>query len=195
MQRAGNSPSTSEPATYQQFSARRSHSRERLPPTPTAPPHSQQQQHPDLPPLKPVFGVSLEDLFHRDGTAIPMVVYQCIQAVELFGLDVEGIYRLSGNATHIAHMKALFDNGMIMTSRKCLNGSSLTTGETDSSQVDFTNPEHFYHDVNSVAGLLKQFFRDLPDPLFTNKRYGEFIAAARKCTLSLRPLVGLLCMD
>ncbi|KAK2865438.1 hypothetical protein FQN49_003572 [Arthroderma sp. PD_2] len=116
--------------------------------------------HPDLPPLNPVFGVTLEDLFKRDGTAIPMVVYQCIQAVELFGLNVEGIYRLSGNANHITHMKSMFDN--------------------DSSQVDFTNPENFYHDVNSVAGLLKLFFRDLPDPLFTNERYSAFIEAARK---------------
>lgn len=66
----------------------------------------------DLPPLNPVFGVSLDELFARDGTAVPMVVYQCLQAVELFGLDVEGIYRLSGNATHINYLKALFDNGM-----------------------------------------------------------------------------------
>ncbi|EFR02540.1 beta-chimaerin [Nannizzia gypsea CBS 118893] len=116
--------------------------------------------HPELPPLNPVFGMTLDDLFKRDGTAIPMVVYQCIQAVELFGLNVEGIYRLSGNTNHIAHMKSLFDN--------------------DSSQVDFTNPESFYHDVNSVAGLLKLFFRDLPDPLFTNERYAAFIDAARK---------------
>ncbi|EER38682.1 GTPase activating protein [Histoplasma capsulatum H143] len=114
----------------------------------------------DLPPLKPVFGVSLEELFQRDGTAIPMIVYQCIQGVELFGLNVEGIYRLSGNANHIAHLKSLFDN--------------------DSSQVDFTNPENFFHDVNSVAGLLKQFFRELPDPLFTNKHYADFINAARR---------------
>ncbi|KAK2758064.1 hypothetical protein FQN54_004471 [Arachnomyces sp. PD_36] len=113
----------------------------------------------DLPPLNPVFGVSLDDLFRRDGTAVPMVVYQCLQAIELFGLDVEGIYRISGNATHISYLKSLFDN--------------------DSTQVDFTNPESFYHDVNSVAGLLKQFFRDLPDPLFTAEHYGEFIDAAR----------------
>ncbi|RAK76699.1 putative Rho GTPase activator (Rgd1) [Aspergillus fijiensis CBS 313.89] len=114
---------------------------------------------PHLPPLKPVFGVSLEDLYTRDGTAVPMIVYQCFQAIELFGLDMEGIYRLSGSATHISQMKALFDN--------------------DSSQVDFTNPENFYHDVNSVAGLLKQFFRDLPDPLFTSHYYTDFIHAAR----------------
>ena len=35
------------------------------------------------------------------------------------------------------------------------------------------------HDVNSVATLLKQFFRDLPDPLFTNIGYDSFIEAAK----------------
>ncbi|KAJ5668025.1 uncharacterized protein N7477_006595 [Penicillium maclennaniae] len=112
-----------------------------------------------LPPLKPVFGVPLEELYARDGTAVPFLVYQCFQAVELFGMNMEGIYRLSGSANHISHMKAVFDN--------------------DSSQVDFTNPENFYHDVNSVAGLVKQFFRDLPDPLFTSQYYTQFIEAAR----------------
>lgn len=65
----------------------------------------------NLPPLKPVFGVSLEELYVRDGTAVPLLVYQCFQAVELFGLEVEGIYRLSGSANHISHLKAVFDNG------------------------------------------------------------------------------------
>jgi hypothetical protein len=54
----------------------------------------------------------------------------------------------------------------------------LTCG-TDSSQVDFRNPEAFQHDVNSVAGLLKQFFRELPDPVLTKDFYGKFIDAAR----------------
>lgn len=45
--------------------------------------------------------------------------------------------------------------------------------------MDFRNPEHFHHDVNSVAGLLKQFFRELPDPLMTSELYMEFLAAAR----------------
>ncbi|MCJ1230302.1 hypothetical protein MMC12_006974 [Toensbergia leucococca] len=113
----------------------------------------------DLPPLKPVFGVSLDDLFKRDGSAVPMVIYQCLQAVDLFGLDVEGIYRLSGSASHVMKLRGIFDN--------------------DSSQVDFRNPETFFHDVNSVAGLLKQFFRDLPDPLLTREHYQGFIEAAR----------------
>ncbi|KAL4866667.1 hypothetical protein BDV12DRAFT_187308 [Aspergillus spectabilis] len=126
---------------------------------PIPPPGNGYSSNLNLPPLKPVFGVSLDDLYVRDGTAVPMIVYQCFQAVELFGLDVEGIYRLSGSANHISQMKALFDN--------------------DSSQVDYTNPENFHHDVNSVAGLLKQFFRDLPDPLFTSQAYSGFIDAAR----------------
>jgi hypothetical protein len=41
-----------------------------------------------------------------------MVVYQCIQAVDLFGLEVEGIYRIPGTSSHIQQMKALFDSGM-----------------------------------------------------------------------------------
>ncbi|TVY39219.1 RHO GTPase-activating protein [Lachnellula occidentalis] len=113
----------------------------------------------NLPPLKPVFGLSLEQLFERDGSAVPMVVYQCIQAVDLFGLEVEGIYRLSGTSSHITKIKAMFDN--------------------DASKVDFRNPENFMHDVNSVAGLLKQFFRELPDPLLTFEHYTGFIEAAR----------------
>ena len=66
---------------------------------------------PNLPPLRPVFGVSLDELFRRDSSAVPMIVYQCVQAVDLFGLGVEGIYRTSGSAPHIMEMKAMFDNG------------------------------------------------------------------------------------
>ncbi|KAL9037255.1 MAG: hypothetical protein Q9180_003823 [Flavoplaca navasiana] len=124
------------------------------PPTPVNPDLTQ----PELPPLRPVFGMSLEELLHRDGSAIPLVVYQCLQAVELYGLNVEGIYRLSGSAMHISKLRAIFDN--------------------DPSQVDFRNPESFFHDVNSVAGLLKQFFRELPDPLFTHQHFQDFIEAA-----------------
>jgi hypothetical protein len=58
-----------------------------------------------------VFGLTLEQLFDRDQSAVPLVVYQCIQAVDLYGIEAEGIYRLSGTASHIAALKAMFDNG------------------------------------------------------------------------------------
>ena len=50
---------------------------------------------------------------------------------------------------------------------------------TISYSLDFRNPENFFHDVASVASLLKLFFRDLPDPLFTHAAYHAFINAAR----------------
>lgn len=60
---------------------------------------------------RPVFGVSLAKLYERDQLAVPMVVYQCIQAVDLFGLTVEGIYRLSGSLPHVNKLKSMFDTG------------------------------------------------------------------------------------
>jgi hypothetical protein len=110
-------------------------------------------------PSRPVFGVDLEELFARDQSAVPMVVHQCMQAVDLFGLDVEGIYRLSGTASHVNALRDAFNN--------------------NAPNLDFRNPANFHHDVNSVATLLKQFFRDLPEPLFTSRAYDAFINAAR----------------
>ncbi|KAI0487303.1 hypothetical protein F4859DRAFT_464391 [Xylaria cf. heliscus] len=111
---------------------------------------------------KQVFGVSLARLYERDQFAVPMVVHQCIQAVDLYGLAVEGIYRLSGSAMHVNKLKNLFDT------------------DQESHILDFRNPENFFHDVNSVAGLLKQFLRDLPDPLLTSENYSAFIDAAKQ---------------
>lgn len=68
-------------------------------------------QRPNLPPLRPVFGVSLDELFRRDGTAVPNIVYECVKAVDMFGLETEGIYRTSGSAPNIMQMKAQFDHG------------------------------------------------------------------------------------
>ncbi|KAI0400048.1 hypothetical protein F4802DRAFT_586602 [Xylaria palmicola] len=110
---------------------------------------------------KQVFGVSLARLYERDQFAVPMVVHQCIQAVDLYGLAVEGIYRLSGSAMHVNRLKNLFDT------------------DQESRILDFRNPENFFHDVNSVAGLLKQFLRDLPEPLLSSENYSAFIDAAK----------------
>lgn len=79
---------------------------------PTAPLHPQQgSTAPVQEPSRPVFGVSLNRLYERDGLAVPMVVYQCIQAVDLFGLNVEGIYRLSGSVPSVNKLKSMFDTG------------------------------------------------------------------------------------
>lgn len=69
---------------------------------------------------KPVFGLPLHRLYERDGLAVPMVVYQCIQAVDLFGLGLEGIYRQSGSMAHIHKLKNMFDTGMYLTEQSGL---------------------------------------------------------------------------
>lgn len=63
--------------------------------------------------------------------------------------------------------------------------------DNDVTKLDFRRPEDFYHDVNSVASILKQFFRELPEPLVTNELYPQFIEAASMCALfSLPPPFG-----
>jgi hypothetical protein len=76
------------------------------------PRRNSQNSFADLPRLRPVFGVPLEELLARDDCSIPIVVCQCVQAVDLYGLDVEGIYRLSGEKKHVDRIKAMFDNGL-----------------------------------------------------------------------------------
>ncbi len=56
-----------------------------------------------------------------------MVVYQCIQAVDLFGLEVEGIYRLSGTTSHVTRIRAMFDNGETLRTR--LQGLQIDRAE------------------------------------------------------------------
>jgi hypothetical protein len=102
--------------------------------------------------------VHLNELFVRDQSPVPLVVYQCTLAVDLFGLDQEGIYRLSGNANTVAQLKAKFDH--------------------DVHSVDFQQRDAFFHDVNVPANLLKLFFRELPDPLLTRACYRELLDAA-----------------
>ncbi len=124
-----------------------------------------------------------------------MVVHQCIQAIDLFGLRVEGIYRLSGNVNHINQLKAVFDNGSLESRTTPTDKvRSADRNKTDPTHVDFRNPENFHHDVNSVAGLLKQFFRDLPDPLLTLEHYDDMIAAASKSAPRVHAPLPL-CLD
>ncbi|KIX06204.1 uncharacterized protein Z518_04179 [Rhinocladiella mackenziei CBS 650.93] len=118
------------------------------------------------PPVRPVFGVSLDDLFQREGSAVPIIVLQCINAVDSYGLDVEGIYRTSGSAHHIMELRQQFDH--------------------DASAVDFRNTAAFFNDIASVTTLLKHFLRDLPDPLLTSAQYQDFIQAAKLDEESVR---------
>jgi Rho GTPase-activating protein RGD1 len=122
------------------------------------PPSGPSPRGPIYPPSRPVFGIHLNELFTRDQAPVPLVVYSCMSCVETFGLEHEGIYRVSGNATKVAQLKAMFDS--------------------EPNGVDLRDPSAFFHDINIPTTLLKLFFRELPDPLFTRQTYRDFLEAA-----------------
>jgi Rho GTPase-activating protein RGD1 len=106
------------------------------------------------------FGVSLDDVLNRENAVLPLIVAQCVLAVDEFGLRTEGIYRVSGSATTLAKLKDLFD--------------------FEPDHIDFRTPAGFFGDIHAVAGILKQYLRELPEPVLTRAYYHDFIRVARR---------------
>jgi hypothetical protein len=107
---------------------------------------------------RPIFGVSLADQMIRDNVDVPPILEKCAEAIEEIGLENKGIYRLSGTTSKVQKLKQKFD--------------------ADWSAVDLMNDEAI-NDINIVAGCLKLWFRELPEPLMTWELYGGFIEAAK----------------
>lgn len=105
-----------------------------------------------------VFGVPLDELLDYEEGTVPRIVYQCVQAIDNFGLEVEGIYRTNGNSLQVQEIRREFD----------INASA----------VDLLRPNESVNDIHSVASALKQYFQALPDPLLTKDFHREFINAA-----------------
>lgn len=106
------------------------------------------------------FGVALDDVLARESTTLPLIIAQCVIAIDQFGLKTEGIYRVSGSASTVGKLKHMFD--------------------FEPERVDFRTPAGFFGDIHAVAGILKLYLRELPEPLLTKEFYQEFIRAARK---------------
>lgn len=98
-----------------------------------------------------VFGVKINAVTKRERSKVPLIVRQCVEEIERRGMEEVGIYRVSGVATDIQALKAAFD-----TNNKDV---SLMMSEMD---------------VNAIAGTLKLYFRELPEPLFTDELYPNF---------------------
>lgn len=104
-----------------------------------------------------VFGVSLEELVVNTPDMVPTILKQCASVVEEYGLSSVGIYRLSGTSSKIQKMKLKFEHG----------------DPNPISEEDLT-------DINNITGVLKLWFRELPNPLFPAETYYEFLEAASK---------------
>uniref|UniRef100_A0A8C1YNQ6 Rho GTPase activating protein 21b n=1 Tax=Cyprinus carpio TaxID=7962 RepID=A0A8C1YNQ6_CYPCA len=105
------------------------------------------------------FGVRLDNCPPaQTNRFIPLIVEVCCKLVEERGLEYTGIYRVPGNNAAISSMQEELD----------------TKGMTD---IDIQDDK--WRDLNVISSLLKSFFRKLPEPLFTNDKYSNFIDANR----------------
>ncbi|XP_037311334.2 rho GTPase-activating protein 21 isoform X1 [Pungitius pungitius] len=105
------------------------------------------------------FGVRLDDCPPaRTNKFVPLIVEVCCKLVEERGLEYTGIYRVPGNNAAISNMQEELNN-------KGMN------------DIDIQDDK--WRDLNVISSLLKSFFRKLPEPLFTNDRYADFIDANR----------------
>uniref|UniRef100_A0A671Q2E6 Breakpoint cluster region protein-like n=1 Tax=Sinocyclocheilus anshuiensis TaxID=1608454 RepID=A0A671Q2E6_9TELE len=98
-----------------------------------------------------VFGVKIGAVTKREHSKVPLIVRQCVEEIERRGMEEVGIYRVSGVATDIQALKAAFD----------ANNKDVSVMMSEM-------------DVNAIAGTLKLYFRELPEPLFTDELYANF---------------------
>ncbi|XP_076800556.1 uncharacterized protein LOC143445380 [Clavelina lepadiformis] len=118
-----------------------------------------------------VFGCDIGELLHRTGEDIPSVVSDCTKFVEQHGV-VDGIYRISGVASHIRHLRYEFDSDRRPNLEKDIVGLPKT-GRVPGMSRD----GNLVCDPHSVAGLCKLYFRELPNPLLTYQLYNRFASA------------------
>uniref|UniRef100_A0A7N6A4U7 SLIT-ROBO Rho GTPase-activating protein 1 n=1 Tax=Anabas testudineus TaxID=64144 RepID=A0A7N6A4U7_ANATE len=87
------------------------------------------------------------------GQPIPVVVESCIRYINLYGLQQQGMFRVPGSQVEVNDIKNAFERGE----------DPLVDDQAD-------------HDINSVAGVLKLYFRGLENPLFPKERFLDLIS-------------------
>uniref|UniRef100_A0A8C5W7A7 Rho GTPase activating protein 4 n=1 Tax=Microcebus murinus TaxID=30608 RepID=A0A8C5W7A7_MICMU len=102
-----------------------------------------------------LFGGDMEKFIQSSGQPVPLVVESCIRFINLNGLQHEGIFRVSGAQLQVSKIRDAFERGE----------DPLVEGCTA-------------HDLDSVAGVLKLYFRSLEPPLFPPDLFGELLASS-----------------
>ncbi|XP_045038993.1 rho GTPase-activating protein 12 isoform X2 [Desmodus rotundus] len=104
-----------------------------------------------------VFGANLANLCQRENGTVPKFVKLCIEHVEEYGLDVDGIYRVSGNLAVIQKLRFAVNHD---------------------EKLDLNDSK--WEDIHVITGALKMFFRELPEPLFTFIHFNDFVNAIKQ---------------
>lgn len=97
------------------------------------------------------FGVCVDSLT-SDKASVPIVLEKLLEHVEMHGLYTEGLYRKSGAANRTRELR-----------------QALQTDPAAVKLEDFP--------IHAITGVLKQWLRELPEPLMTFAQYGDFLRA------------------
>ena len=110
--------------------------------------------------------------FYSRIDGIPRIIVKCIEIVDREGLTETGIYRVCCVTSDLQKLRQLFDR-------------NYEEGETLLAQKN----------VHVAANLLKSFFRDLPEPLFTSSLYKGFTTAIQLSDIDNQRLSLLQTME
>ncbi|XP_057201097.1 rho GTPase-activating protein 17b isoform X2 [Triplophysa rosa] len=101
----------------------------------------------------PAFGTALEEHLKRSNREIALPMEACVMMLLETGMQEEGLFRIAAGASKLKKLKAALD--------------------CSTSQL-----EEFYSDPHAVAGALKSYLRELPEPLMAFQLYEEWIQAS-----------------
>ncbi|XP_010004136.1 PREDICTED: SH3 domain-binding protein 1 [Chaetura pelagica] len=111
------------------------------------------QTEPSFTPVVGYYGVPLETHLKSLGREIALPIEACVMMLLASGMREEGLFRLAAGASVLRKLK-----------------SSLASG--------CNALEEFYSDPHAVAGALKSYLRELPQPLMTFELYNEWVKVA-----------------
>ncbi|XP_061910124.1 SLIT-ROBO Rho GTPase-activating protein 3 isoform X2 [Entelurus aequoreus] len=103
-----------------------------------------------------LFNCDLETFIKDSGQPIPVVVESCVRYINLYGLQQQGIFRVPGSQVEVNDIKNSFERG-------------------EDPLID----DRDEHDINSVAGVLKLYFRGLENSLFPKECFLDFISTIK----------------
>ncbi|XP_041739963.2 active breakpoint cluster region-related protein isoform X2 [Coregonus clupeaformis] len=112
---------------------------------------------------QPIFCMPIGAVAQQEGVLVPHVVRCCVEEVERRGMEEVGIYRLSAATSDIINLKTAFNTNLreAVSRLRCV-------------------------DVNAVSGILKLYFRELPEPLIPTELFQSFTKALDIPDLSAR---------
>ncbi|MCL4124875.1 UNVERIFIED_CONTAM: hypothetical protein GTU68_002909, partial [Idotea baltica] len=103
-----------------------------------------------------LFGGSLEEYLEATGQEIPLIMKSCIRVINLYGLHHQGIFRVSGSQVEINNFRETFE-------------------KMEDPLADVSDAS----DINSIAGVLKLYLRELREPIFPTVYFEQFMENAQ----------------